>query len=163
MPAIATGASAAVVPSQLALWSYPREGADADQASFNMVTAMLLRIHQSGHLASLAPEASAQVKDGIRVYKEVIREHIDEAVPFYPLGMPDVTDPLKPVALGIRSQKRSFVAVWRIDGNADVNVRTMGGRAELLYPKDLGIKVSQTEQSSIVSFPRQRMGCILSL
>jgi len=41
LPAIATGASAAVVPSQLAIWSYPRKGADADQASFNMVTAML--------------------------------------------------------------------------------------------------------------------------
>ena len=37
-------------PSQIALWSYPRQGDDADQASFNMVTAMLLRIHQLDNL-----------------------------------------------------------------------------------------------------------------
>jgi alpha-galactosidase len=48
LPAIATGASAGVVPSQFAVWSYPRQSADADQASFNMVSAMLLRIHQIG-------------------------------------------------------------------------------------------------------------------
>ena len=163
MPAIATGASAAVIPSQLALWSYPREGADVDQASFNMVTAMLLRIHQSGHLVSLAPDAAAQVKQGVRVYKEVIREHIPAAVPFYPLGMPDVTDTLKPIALGIKSPKRSFVAVWRIDGNADIHIPTITTRVEVLYPTDLGIKFNQTEGDCVLTFPRQRMGCILSL
>ena len=82
MPAIVTGASAAVALSQLAVWSYPRKGADADQASFNMVSAMLLRIHQSGNLDSLTPEAVAQVTQGIRVYKEVIREHIPDAALF---------------------------------------------------------------------------------
>ena len=163
LPAIATGASAGVVPSQLALWSYPRQGADPDQASFNMVTAMLLRIHQSGDLASLAPDAAAQVKQGIRVYKEIVREHIPTAVPFYPLGMPDVTDASKPVALGIRSPKRSFVAVWRIDGDADVGVRTGTGDAAILYPTDLGIKVNRKGDTSIVTYPRLRMGCILSI
>ena len=163
LPAIATGASAGVVPSQLALWSYPRQGADPDQASFNMVTAMLLRIHQSGDLASLVPEAAVQVKQGIRVYKEIVREHISTAVTFYPVGMPDVTDPAKPVALGIRSPRRSFVAVWRIDGDADVGIRTGGGQAAILYPTDLGIKVNRTGDNSVVTFPRPRMGCILSI
>lgn len=68
-----------------------------------MVTAMLLRIHQSGQLMELAPLAAAQVKEGIRVYKEAIREHIPAAVPFYPLGMPDVTNSVKPIARGIKS------------------------------------------------------------
>lgn len=77
-----------------------------------MVTAMLLRIHQSGHLARLDASAAAQVKEGIRVYKEIMREHIPDAVPFYPLGMPDVTNAINPIALGIRSTKRSFLAVW---------------------------------------------------
>ena len=39
LPAILTGSSAAVLPEQLACWSYPLQTADADQASFNMVTA----------------------------------------------------------------------------------------------------------------------------
>ena len=162
LPAIATGASAGVVPSQLAVWSYPRQGADADQASFNMVSAMLLRIHQSGHLARLDAPAVSQVKEGIRVYKEIIREHIPDAVPFYPLGMPDVTNAVKPIALGIRSPKRSFLAVWRIDGDAEVRIST-ATRAEILYPKDLGIALQSSGKECTVVFPRPRMGCVLSL
>jgi len=161
LPAIATGASAGVVPSQLAVWSYPRQGADADQASFNMVSAMLLRIHQSGHLARLDAPAAAQVKEGIRIYKQIIREHIPDAVPFYPLGMPDVTNNMKPIALGIRSPKRSFLAVWRIDGDAEVRVPE-AMRAEILYPKDLGIAIHSSGEECTVTFPRPRMGCILS-
>jgi alpha-galactosidase len=163
LPAIATGASAGVAPCQLAIWSYPRQGADADQASFNMVTAMLLRIHQSGALATLDAPAAAQVKQGIRVYKDLIREHIPLAVPFYPLGMPDVTDVIKPIALGIQSPARSFIAVWRIDGDAEVRLRTTPGHVEIVYPVDLGISISQSGQDTVVTFPRPRMGCILSL
>ena len=161
LPAIATGASAGVAPSQLALWSYPRQGADADQASFNMVTAMLLRIHQSGHLAGLDVPAAVQVKEGIRIYKKIIREHIPDAVPFYPLGMPDVTNATKPVALGIRSPNRSFLAIWRIDGDAEVRVPQVT-RAEILYPKDLGIVIHSSGEECSLTFPRPRMGCILS-
>jgi alpha-galactosidase len=161
LPAIATGASAAVVPSQLAIWSYPRKDADADQASFNMVSAMLLRIHQSGDLATLTPSAAAQVKRGIEVYKNVIREHIPDAVPFYPLGMPDVTNAIKPIALGIKSPRRSFAAVWRIDGDPEVRIRTTANSA-ILYPSDLGITIRQSGDECIVVFPRPRMGCILS-
>ena len=163
MPAIATGASAGVAPSQLALWSYPLKDADADQASFNMVNAMLLRIHQSGHLAALTPEAAANVKEGIRVYKEIIREHIPKAVPFYPLGMPDVTDSVKPIALGIRSPDRSFVAIWRIDGNSEVPIQRTSDRTEILYPVDAGITIRHSGRDCAVIFPRPRMGCILAL
>jgi alpha-galactosidase len=126
-----------------------------------MVTAMLLRIHQSGHLARLDAQAAAQVKEGIRVYKEIIREHIPDAVPFYPLGMPDVTKATKPVALGIRSPNRSFLAVWRIDGDAEVRV-PQATCAEILYPKDLGIVIHSSGEECTVTFPRPRMGCILS-
>ena len=163
MPAIATGASAGVVPSQIALWSYPRQRADADEANFNMVTAMLLRIHQSGQLAALSAAAASQVKQGIPIYKQTIRENLPEAVPFYPLGMPDVTDSLRPIALGMRSQKRSFLAVWRIDGDAEVPIRKIASHAELLYPTDLDIKINQAGENWVVTFPRHRMGCILSL
>jgi alpha-galactosidase len=163
IPAIATGASAGVVPSQLAIWSYPRQGADADQASFNMVNAMLLRIHQSGNLAALTPAAAAQVKQGIRVYRELIREHIPDAVPFYPLGMPDVTNSEKSIALGIKSPKRSFLAMWRIEGDAEVRVPALNNRAAIIYPVDLGIKLDQNPEGCVVTFPRPRMGCILAL
>ena len=76
--------------------------------------------------------------------------------------MPDVSAPDKPVAFGIRSPKRAFLAVWRIDGESVVRVRSTGAQAELLYPIDLGIKLEQASGEWIVTFPRPKMGCILS-
>jgi hypothetical protein len=35
-------------------------------------------------------------------------------------------------------------------------------RAEILYPRDLGITLSQSGNECVVVFPRARMGCILS-
>src|ERR1035441_6246268 len=107
LPAILTGASAAVVPEQLACWAYPLAGADRDQASFNMVTAMLCRIHQSGRIDQVQSDVAGEVASAIRVYKDTLRPHIAEAIPFYPLGMPDVTNRKGPVALGMRSRALS--------------------------------------------------------
>ena len=102
-PAIEVGESAAVLPEQLAIWSYQLANGDADAATFNMVNAMLFRIHQSGHLAELSPESFAQVKNGLQIYKDKIRPHIGAAVPYYPLGLPDMTDTVSPISLGMRS------------------------------------------------------------
>src|ERR1043166_4390522 len=122
VPAILVGTSAAVLPEQLGIWSYPLQNADADQASFNMVTAMLCRIHQSGRLDSLSTEAGKQVAEGIRIYKEVLRKHIPEAVPFYPLGMSDVTNPNAAVSLGMHVPKQTLLGVWRLDGPATTRI-----------------------------------------
>jgi hypothetical protein len=93
--------------------------------------------------------------------KEIIREHIPDAVLFYPLGMPDVTNPMKPITLGIRSPNRSFLAIWRIDGDAEVHF-PLAASAEILYPKDLGIVIHASGDECILTFPRPRMGCILA-
>jgi alpha-galactosidase len=163
LPAIITGASTAVLPEQLACWSYPLANAHPDQASFNMVSAMLVRIHQSGRLDRISVDAAAQVRDGIRIYKEAIRQHIPEAVPFYPIGMPDVTNRQSPVALGMRAQGWSAVAVWRLDGAAIVDLSINAPNARLRYPDNLGIELRRKEGPLTVRFPRPRMGCIILL
>jgi alpha-galactosidase len=162
VPMILVGASAAVLPEQLAIWSYPLTKADADQASFNMVTAMMCRIHQSGRLDSLSPEASKQVAEAIRVYKQILRKHIPEAVPFYPLGTADVTDFKTPVALGMRSPQQTVLSVWRIDGPATTKIPSMIRDPKLLYPTDLGIRVTAAEGALNVEFPRTRMACLIT-
>jgi alpha-galactosidase len=161
LPMILVGASAAVLPEQLAIWSYPLAQADADQASFNMVTSMMCRIHQSGRLDSLTPEASAQVIEGIRVYKESLRKHIPTAVPFYPLGTSDVTDFTTPVALGMRSPQQTLLAVWRIDGPAITKMPLASREAKLLYPIDLGVKVTVADGTLNIEFPRRSMACLV--
>ena len=162
LPAILVGASAAVLPEQLAIWSYPLQNADADQASFNMVTAMMCRIHQSGRLDSLSTEASAQVTEGIRIYKEFLRKHIPAAVPFYPLGTSDVTSREAQLALGMRSPEQALLGVWRIDGPANTRVPIASSNPKLVYPTNLGINVTAEDGAVKVEFPRAHMACLIS-
>src|SRR5208283_4324641 len=162
LPAILVGASAGVLPEQLGIWSYPLANGDADQASFNMVTAMMCRIHQSGRLDSISAQAGSQVREGIRVYKEVLRKHIPMAVPFYPLGTSDVTDAKAPVALGMRSPGQTLLAVWRVDGPATTSIPLASRVPKLLYPTDLGIKIALAEGVLNIEFPRTRMACLVS-
>jgi alpha-galactosidase len=161
-PAIVVGASAGVLPEQLATWSYPMASDNPDAASFNMVNAMLCRIHQSGHLAKISRESLAQVKTGIRIYKEEIRAHVPESAPFYPLGFTDITDNKTPIALGMRSPTRTFVAVWRLTGNAKVHVPKVSSELRMLYPTDLGIQMQRKGDGWILTFPRAHMACILA-
>ena len=161
-PAILAGAMASVLPEQLAVWSYPQSEASVDEAAFNMVSAMLCRIHQSGHLANL-PEANLkQVQKGIEVYKQYISPHISKSVPFYPLGLPQITDNISPVALGIRDEKTEFIAVWRLSGPETVIIQAAGD-VELLYPTDLGINLFSGQGVCSVDFPRPNMACILKI
>ena len=96
--------------------------ADADQASFNVVTAMLCRIHQSGRLDGTTADALLQVTNGLRVYRDAIREHIHRAVPYYPLGMPNMTNRSAPIALGMRPPCWTALAVWRLEGPGTVEI-----------------------------------------
>ena len=48
---IAANAGAALTPEQAAIWSYPLKDGDEEETIYNMVNALLLRTHQSGHLA----------------------------------------------------------------------------------------------------------------
>jgi alpha-galactosidase len=162
-PAIEVGESAAVLPEQLAVWSYQLANGDPDAAAFNLVNAMLFRIHQSGHLAELSPASFAQVKTGLEIYKNQIRPHIGAAVPYYPLGLPDMTDPVSPIALGMRSPASNFVAVWRLRGDDRIPLPQADPKMRILYPVDLGIRLEGEGTGIAVVFPRQMMACILAL
>jgi len=160
-PAIVTGSTAAVLPEQLAIWSYPILGATADAASFNMVNAMLTRIHQSGNLAQLEPAAADQVIEGIRVYKTEIRPLLTQFLPFYPLGMPDLTDRVSPVALGMKTASKKFVSVWRLKGESEIVLPNLSKKTRLLYPSGLGIELTTRDNAVSVHLPRPFMAAIL--
>ncbi|RUT45281.1 alpha-galactosidase [Paenibacillus anaericanus] len=111
--AIAAASASLVTPEQCAVWSYPLRDAVREEVVMNMINSLLLRIHQSGHLAEISPEGLAYVKEGITYYKS-IREHIATGLPFWPNGMPRLEDPW--LSYGIREDNRLFLAVWRMDG-----------------------------------------------
>ena len=112
---ISANAPAGLTPEQAAIWSYPLREGDKEEVVFNMVNAMLLRIHQSGHLAELSPERKALVREALDCYK-TIRQDIKSALPFWPIGLSKYEDEW--VALGLRStlSDKIYLAVWRREG-----------------------------------------------
>ena len=144
------------------IWSYQLANGDADAAAFNQVNAILFRIHQSGHLAELSPDSFAQVKTGLQIYKDKIRPHIDSAIPYYPLGLPDITDHVSPIALGMRSPESNFIAVWRLRGEDRVLLPKADPKMKILYPSTLGIEIQPEGDGLAVIFPREMMACILT-
>lgn len=153
-PVIAANAPTGITPEQAAVWSYPMNR-DADtpidqlqeETIFNMVNSMLLRIHQSGHLAKLDDVRKAYVKEGISVYKE-IRQDIKKSRPFWPLGLADYADAW--VSLGLQTDKKAYLAVWkRGEGPTSIvlplpeELRPLEGKdmdVRCIYPKAENIK-----------------------
>ena len=118
---IAVNAPAGLTPEQAAVWSYPQRNGDEEETIFNMVNAMLLRIHQSGHLAELSPERVELVKEGISYYKE-IRSDIKKALPDWPIGLADTRSTFLCGAL--KTENKAYLAVFRRDKDEEDD-RTM--------------------------------------
>lgn len=134
---IAANSPSALCPEQAAIWSYPMTGADREQVVFNMVNAMLLRIHQSGHLGFIEPPLRELVKEAFGVYRK-IRGDIKNALPFWSLGLSKFSDEW--VSLGLKCQGKAYLAVWRRESKSDtcvLPVEFLKGREakiECIYP-----------------------------
>ena len=118
---ISANAPTGVASEQAAVWSYPLKEETAkrygirdlcEETVFNMVNALLCRIHQSGHLGEISGERLDLVREGISYYK-MIRGDIRESVPFWPLGLAKTSDPW--ICLAIHTDSRAYLAVWRRD------------------------------------------------
>lgn len=136
--AIAAASPAALTPEQSAVWSYPLREGDDEEVIFNMVNALLLRVHQSGHLAELSPRRRELVKEALDVYK-TIRQDIRESLPFWPLGLPTPQDDW--ISLGLRNGNKRYIAVWRTGGErgtVDLPLHDLKGKSaniRCLYPQ----------------------------
>ncbi len=117
---IAANAPAGVTPEQAAVWTYPMNHEKEtepdvlkEEVVFNMINAMLLRVHQSGHLATLDEERKKLVKEGLSVYAS-IRQDIRQGYPYWPLGLSSFSDEW--VAMGLHCPECSYLSVWRRNG-----------------------------------------------
>ena len=160
MAPIAAAAPTAVLPEQSAIWSYPKAGADATAAAFNMVNAMLQRIHLSGALLDLTDEAYAAVCEGVAVYKE-LRSEIASAMPFYPLGLPDYNADW--LCLGLRSKARTLLAVWRRGGEQSEMLLSVRGIPKVLYPSNTAGSAVSAGEGVRVTLPISYSAVILAL
>ena len=147
---IAANASAGVTPEQAAIWSYPMRQGDREEVIYNMINSMLVRIHQSGHLAELSAERKDLVKEGIECYKN-IRGDIKKALPFMPLDIADNEDLW--VCGGLQLSDKAYLAVWK---------RKMEGKNNLRRKK-AGTECSDTTLSiSLSSLPFAKNGIKVS-
>lgn len=119
-PAIAAGCMGAILPEQLAIWSYPLKGESDAAAVFNMVNALLGRIHLSGGIADWNASQRGIVREAIALYKSAIRADIPRSVPFWPLGWPSIEKRDGFVSVGLLNApaRRAWLAVWRLESPA---------------------------------------------
>ena len=127
-PSVAVGCAAAILPEQLAVWSYPLEDGDREETIFNMVSSLLMRIHLSGQIWLIDDEQFDAVREAVSLYKDRIRTDIPLAMPFYPLGRPTIeqTNAFNAFGLYHADRANAWLAVWRLD--------TDQGRVQLPLP-----------------------------
>lgn len=151
---ISAASPTAVTPEQCAAWSYPLKEGDREEVIFNMVNAMLVRIHQSGHLADISPERFALVKEGIDYYKQ-IRDDIRNGLPFWPIGLPTFSSQW--ASLGIECGNKAYLAVWRFESESDTCVLDMSGLKDMVtgvkyaYPKEENCSFNWTGETRKLS------------
>jgi alpha-galactosidase len=138
MAAIAANCATAVTPEQAAIWSYPLRAGTVEETVFNMVNTLLLRIHQSGHLAELSAERLELVQEGIAYHKSIC-ESLKDGVPFWPLRLASMSDEY--LSFGMDCGRTLFIAVWRttgVKGTIDIPIHAAAGKrseARCTYPK----------------------------
>lgn len=152
-PSISAMAGSAVTPEQAAVWSYPKKEADEEEAVFNMVSAMLGRVHQSGFMNKLPKANFERVKEGIECYK-TIRHDIKRALPRFPLGLIGFEAPWAAAALDCGSHW--YLSVWRKNGeNAvqEIPLKVPGGKTakvECIYPNGLPVVYQFDENKQVL-------------
>ena len=113
---IAAACASALTPEQAAIWTYPVESSDEEATIYNMVNALLWRIHLGGRSDLLKPECFELVKEAIACYKE-IRADIPHGTPIWPIGFPQTSDGW--MAFGLECGEKTYLAVWRLNASED--------------------------------------------
>ena len=161
----AVGASV-VAPEQCAIWSYPLQHGDEEEVIFNMVNAMLLRIHQSGLLNKVEGHRRDLVAEGIATYK-TYRDKIPGMLPVWPEGLSKLDDPW--FSYGLRGDHELYLAIWRGRGGAKEHVLDVSrygqiADVERLYPKGESATNLHVEGNAIrVQLPHQKMARLLRI
>jgi alpha-galactosidase len=145
MAVIACNCMTAVTPEQAAIWSYPLADGGTEETIFNMVNAVLLRIHQNGYLANLSAESMQFVREGIAFHQR-ISSRLQKGLPFWPLGLASMSDDF--CCAGVDCGDILYLAVWRRGeegGNVTIPLRRALGKkvkARYAYPEGMPIPVA---------------------
>jgi alpha-galactosidase len=145
---ISANCATACLPEQAAIWSYPRAGAPKEEVIFNMVNAMLLRIHQSGRIDQLDEAGLALVHEGIALHKK-ISASLEEGLPFWPMGLASMDS--ETACFGLSCKEAMYLSVWRLGAASVVAVAlpAVCRSVEVIYP------ASSAGEATLDPFGRQ--------
>ncbi len=181
MPSILNGTLLSLLPEQISVWVYPYprifwemngEGyltreyiasqADGRQTAFNLVSGFMGTPLLSGKIDRADEKNFELIARGIALYKEK-RDFISTALPVYPLGCARLTDPLRPIAQGLKRGKRILLAVWRREGEARVHIPIEGiAGAEVCFPRG-GCGIDRRENAVDVVFFEKNQAVLLDI
>ena len=146
LPAISAAVPMAVNPEQSAMWAYPVPAMTDRETAFNLVGALLGRVHLSGRPDLLRPGQEALVAEALSAYRD-LRADLPASVPHWPLGLPAWRAPWTALALEVgadaaadASTPAGYVLVWhRDDDRSEVELPLLwvGDRQvgpEVVYP-----------------------------
>ena len=153
------------------IWAYPQPSFTDDEISFTLCSALLGRIHLSGHIDQMTPPQRNLVAEAVGIYK-AIRADLAGAVPFWPLGLPQWAG--RGLALGMRAPGATYVTAWRRApqdrelARIDLPIPHLRGtRAapQILYPAQGGAGASWNAADGLlaVSLPRSPSACLIRL
>jgi alpha-galactosidase len=159
---IAAVGSSVVTPEQCAIWSYPLQNGDSEEVIFNMINAMLVRIHQSGLLNHIDDKRLSLVAEGIRVYK-TYREKIPTLLPIWPDGLGHLDDEW--YSFGLANNRELYLAVWHGVGSEvthELSLEQYGTIKEVtqIYPapiSDLNAHFKSYENTIKFTFNQSKM------
>ena len=169
-PPIAAAAPLAIAPEQAAVWAPAQPEMSDDLIAFTLCSAMLGRVHLSGHLDLMTSAQQKLVAQAITTYKQ-IRADLAEALPFWPLGLPGWTDPW--LAVGMRGRSATYVVVWRRESSTatqvgnEVSLPIAPSHTEahprLLYPQNGALLDWNTTNGELrVSLPHCPSACLIA-
>lgn len=150
-PCIAGNVFSSALPEQAAVWSYPiasplpigapfdfdrawvEENISEERVVFNMVNALLGRIHLASRVDLLSKEKFALIQEGIKVY-DSLAGFKKEALPFFPTGFASFKSQY--VSAGLCRGSKAYLSLWSTGGGSSFSLPLEGYRkARCIYPK----------------------------
>jgi alpha-galactosidase len=163
MSRIARACATGFLPEQAAIWTYPKACDDDTATAFNMVNAMLTRIHLSGEIANISNSQFELIKEGVACYKE-IRKNIKDFVAFYPEGVGSYDKDW--LCVGYSGNGNTYLGVWRLEPKEDEHFfpfKTDKKSASVIYPSKNDVACELFENGIKVKLPKQNSAVIIKL
>lgn len=147
-PPIAAGALVGIAPEQAANWAYPQPDMTDEQIVFTLCTGLAGRLYLSGRLDAMTTDQAALVARGVELARRW-SERLTEAVPLWPLGLPDWESPL--LAAGLRGRDETLVVVWwRGTDATTVDLELPAGDVDVVYgPPSDGWQLTQDGDGAV--------------